>query len=82
MGLRPSGDKFNMESDEASRRQEGCLKSVDDSLQQATSYGQQKTRLLSLFMEFKEKIIKVKSSKFRVGTKEKFGGFLAGVSEN
>ena len=67
MGLRPSGDK------EATRKQEGCLKSVDDCLQQAASYCQLKTRLVSLFMKFREKNIKVKSSMFRVGIKVKFG---------
>ena len=35
MELKPSGDKFSMESDDATRSKVGCLKSVDDVLQQA-----------------------------------------------
>ena len=80
MGLVSSGDEFNMESDDATRMQEGCVKSVDDCLQQAESYRQLKTRLISLFTEFRDKNIKVKYTKFGVGTEVNFGGFVAGVS--
>ena len=82
MGLKPSGDKFNMESDYANRSKVCCLKNVDYVLQQAESYIQLKTRLISLFTEFRDKNIKVKSTKFRLGTVVKFGGFIAWVSEN
>ena len=46
MGLCPSGDKLKMESDDATRGKEGCLKGVDDVLMQAQSYRQMKYRLI------------------------------------
>ena len=66
MGLKPSGDKFNMESDNATRVKVGCLKSVDDVLQQVDSYRQMKDRLIGLFTDFRDKNIKEKSTKFRL----------------
>ena len=38
--------------------------------------------LVVLFGCFRVKNVKVKSSKFRIGKRVKFGGFIAGVSEN
>ena len=72
MGLCPSCDKFNMESDDATRGKEGCLKGVDDVLMQAQSYRQMKDRLIGLFNDFRDQNIKVKSTKFRLGEEVKF----------
>ena len=80
MGLNPSSDKFNIESDTCTRSLNGCLKSVDDGLQQARNYSLLKDRLVILFDRFRNKNVKVKSSKFRISDRVKFGGFIAGVS--
>ena len=82
MGLKPSSDKFNIESNDCTRGLVGNLKSVDNVLQQAKSYRQLRDRFVVLFEHFRVQNIKVKSSKFRIGVKVRFGGFIAGVSEN
>ena len=46
MGLKPSGDQFNIESENCTKQQVGCLKPVDDCLQQAKSYCQLKDMLV------------------------------------
>ena len=46
MGLKPSSDKFNIESNDCTRNQNRCLKSVYDVLQQARSYRQLMDRLV------------------------------------
>ena len=80
MGLKPSSDKFNIESDDCTRNLNGCLKPVYAVLQQARSYRQLKDRLVILFGRYRNKNIKVKSSKFRFGDIVKFGCFISGVS--
>ena len=82
MGLKPLLDKFNNESNDCTRGLIGNIKSVDDVLQQAKSYRQLRYRLVVLFEHFRVMNVKVNSSKFRIGVKVKFGGFIAGVSEN
>ena len=46
MVLKPSSNKFNIESDDYTRSLNGCFNSVDDVLQQARSYRQFKDRLV------------------------------------
>ena len=79
MGLKPSSDIFNINSDKAVRGLPGCLKSVDDILTQAKSYPELKSRLIKLFGRFERYNIKIKPSKLRIGRRVCFGGFEVGL---
>ena len=50
MGLKPSSDIFNIQSDRALQGVEGALKSVNDVLTQAGSYKELKERLVKRFL--------------------------------
>ena len=79
--MKPSSDVFNIESDECTHDLHGYLISVDDILQQVVDYERLKKRLIHLFDRFRQKNVKVKSSKFCIGPKVKFWVFVAGADE-
>ena len=81
MGLMPSSDIFNINSDKAVNGLDSTLKSVDDFLTTARNWGQLKDRMVVLFRRFRELNIKVKTSKLRLGTNVKFGGFECEAKE-
>ena len=81
MGLKPSSDIFNIQSDKCLQGVVGALKSVDDVLTQASSYRDLKERLINLFCNFEQFNVKIKTSKFCVGESVCFGGFLCGANE-
>ena len=72
MGLKQSSDVLNVKSYDYTKSFNGCLKSVDDVLQQARSYRPLRDRLVILFGRFINKNVRVKSSKFRIGERVKF----------
>ena len=75
MGLKPSSNFFNINSDKAIKRLNGTLKSIDDMLTQGRSWGDLRRKMVVLFQRFSTFNIKVKPSKFRVGKQVTFGGF-------
>ena len=75
MGLMPSSDLFNINSDKAIAGMEATLKSVDDFITTARDWRELKHRMVELFNRFRELNIKVKPSKLRLGTRVRFGGF-------
>ena len=75
MGLMPSSDIFNINSDKAIAGLEATLKSVKDFITTAKDWAELKQRMVMLFNRFRELNIKVKPSKLGLGTRVKFGGF-------
>ena len=54
MGLKPSSDHFNINSDKAVKGLPGTLKSVDDMLTQGTSWADLKGKMTILFQRFRK----------------------------
>ena len=81
MGLKPSSDFFNIQSDKCLQGVEGALKSVDDVLTQVSSCRDIKERLIKLFCNFEQFNVKIKTSKFCIGDCVRFGGFLSGADK-
>ena len=75
MGLKPSSDIFNINSDKAVKGLKGTLKSVDGMLTQGRNWGDLRKKMVVLFRWLRHYNIIVKTSKFRVGTQVTFGGF-------
>ena len=73
MGLMPSSDIFNINSDKSVSSLDSTLNSVDDFITTARNWGELKDRMVVLFRRFRELNIKVKPSKLRLGTRVKFG---------
>ena len=53
MGLKPSSDFFNINSDKAIKGLTGTLKSVDDMLTQGRSWGDLRGKMVVLFQHFR-----------------------------
>ena len=81
MGLMPSSDLFNINSDKAIDGLKSILKSVDDFITMAGDWKELKTRMTVLFGRFRDLNIKVKPSKLRLGPRVKFGGFECKAKE-
>ena len=81
MGLKPSSNHFNINSDKAVKGLSGTLKSVDDMLTQGTSWADLRGKMTILFQRFRKLNIKVKPSKLRIGKEVVFGGFKCKATE-
>ena len=81
MGLMPSSDIFNINSDKAVNGLDSMLKSVDNFFTTARDWEELKDRMVFLFGRFRELNIKVKPSKLRLCTRVKFGRFQCKATE-
>ena len=81
MGLMPSSDLFNINSDKAIDGLNSTLKSVDDFITTAKDWKELKARMTVLFRRFRDLNIKVKPSKLRLWTRVKFGDFECKAKE-
>ena len=82
MGLSPSGDWFNMQTDKLIIGLENCLKSVDDLFFQAASIEELEALLERFFKRGKENNVQISEKKFKSMTWLKFGGSVIDTEDD